>query len=420
VTAPENALVPPSRDHLPCPPLPIRLALPSAPEEKADLRSLPARPGVFALEDERGGTLALGITADVRRLVRARLAPPDEDAGPSRRIDFRGLARMVAATTVGSAFEADWAYLQLARERLPHTYASLLDRWRGWFIHANPQADYPRFVKTNSPGSPPTGRTGVYLGPIADKHAAQRCIELLQDLFDLCRYYHILIEAPHATACAYKEMGKCPAPCDGSITMDEYRAMMQEAIDFAGGPIDEAVAAIESEMRRASESLDFEAAERLRRRLEAARDLAKPPYRFVDRLERFRYLAVLPSERPEYARLMLISGGWVEPLVDVPTDASDEALEGVALAIEERLTDPPADALSEESVQNIGLVCRYLFRPRKEKAAGEFVRIGRGLSAKTLSAPLRRIQGRLAKTADADDKQTTDDPFRDVVIEEAG
>ena len=29
------------------------------------------------------------------------------------------------------------------------------------------------------------------------KHAAQRLVETLEDLFDLCRYHHILVQAPH-------------------------------------------------------------------------------------------------------------------------------------------------------------------------------------------------------------------------------
>lgn len=410
--------MPGSSDHLPCPPLPIRLALPADPEAQIDLRPLPARPGIFALEDDRGGTLALAITANLRRLVRARLAPKEDDAKPSRKIDYRAVARTVAATTVGSAFEADWAYLQLARRRLPHTFASLLDRWRGWFIHCNPQAAFPRFVKTGSPGSPPTGRTGVHLGPFADKHAAQRCIELLQNLFDLCRYYHILVGAPDVAACAYKEMGKCPAPCDGSITMDEYRRMMQEAVDFAQTPIDEALAAMEAHMRQAGEALDFERAQRLRQRLEVARDLAKPQYRFIDRLERFRYLAVLPSERPDYARLMLILGGWIEPLADLPLTASDESIESVLSAADRFAAERPGDDLSDEAVQNIGLVCWHLFRPRKEKAAGEFLPLARSIQATTLIGALRRLQRQRADTPGG--PQEPEDQIADTVIEEAG
>jgi len=129
-----------SERALPCPPLPIRVDLPGDRAQPPDLSALPRRPGVFAFVDDAGRTITMAVTADLRRLVRARLAPPDEDAGPTRRIDYRSVTRAVCATTVGSAFEADWAYLQLARTRLPATYGTLLDRWRGWFIHCDPAA----------------------------------------------------------------------------------------------------------------------------------------------------------------------------------------------------------------------------------------------------------------------------------------
>src|SRR5205807_1860255 len=91
-----------------------------------------------------------------------------------------------------------------------------------WFVHVNPDANFPRYTKTIDL----TTKTGVLIGPVEDKHAAARLIQLAEDSFDLCRYYNILVESPNARACAYKEMGKCPAPCDGSITMDQYRAMV--------------------------------------------------------------------------------------------------------------------------------------------------------------------------------------------------
>ena len=412
-----NALVPGSPANLPCPPLPIRLSLPEDPEAEPDLKALPAKPGVFALEDRDGSTLALAITANLRRMVRARLERPADESRPSRRIDYRAVARTVAATTIGSAFEADWAYLQLARKRLPSTFAGILDRWRGWFIHCNAQVAFPRFVKTSAPGSPPTGRKGVYLGPFPDKHAAQRGIELLQSFFDLCRYHHILITSPHAAPCAYKEMGKCPAPCDGSITMDEYRRMMRAAIDFAQKPIEEARAEVEVQMRQAGAAMDFERAERLRQRLDAMDDFARPQYRFVDRLDRFRFLAVLPSEQREYARLLLIRGGWIEPFVDVPLTASSGDLDDVLTTVQGRIKEGLVD-LSDPAVQNIGLVCWHLFRPRKDKAVGEFLPLGRPLSRKALAAALRRLQRQ--QSAAADDGRTPGDAIGEMEIEEAG
>ena len=40
-------------------------------------------------------------------------------------------------------------------------------------------------------------------------------------LRDLCRKHDILVQAPTGQACVYHEMGRCPAPCDGSMTLEE-------------------------------------------------------------------------------------------------------------------------------------------------------------------------------------------------------
>ena len=156
---------------------------------------------------------------------------------------------------MGSSFEADWAYLQIARELLPHAYGALLDKWRGWWVHCNPDAPFPRWVKTARPYAAPMGRAGTYLGPVHDKHAAQRYIESIENAFDLCRYHHILVQSPAATACAYKELGRCPAPCDGSISMDAYRDLVREAVECGATGVDERCAQFEREMEAASADL---------------------------------------------------------------------------------------------------------------------------------------------------------------------
>ena len=68
------------------------------------------------------------------------------------------------------------------------------------------------------------------------EHAAARLIQLVEDSFDLCRYYNILVESPNTKACAYKEMGKCPAPCDGTIPMSQYHQMIEQSVTAIVSP----------------------------------------------------------------------------------------------------------------------------------------------------------------------------------------
>ncbi|MCP3903297.1 MAG: hypothetical protein GY715_06645 [Planctomycetes bacterium] len=389
----------------PCPPLPLRVPVPEDPAQAVDLSALPRAPGLFALEDDRGRTVALAITADVRRMVRERLRPADRDAGPSRRVDYRSVTRCVRAMRIGSGFEGEWAYLQLARHRLPTTYRTLLERWRGWFVHCDPEAEFPRFVATAEPDHV---RPETVLGPLPDRAATQRSIDALEETFDLCRYHHILREAPHGTACAYKEMGKCPAPCDGTVTMEDYRRSVRKAAAFLGD-VAGGRGGLERDMRTASEALDFERAERLRRRLETSAPLADARARFVDRLSRFRFVACMPSERAGHARIFLIAGGWIAPWADVSAQFHVDELDELATALDERLAAQPV-ALDAEARENLGLVCRALFGPTRA-GAGMLLPAPDGIAREQLAAALRSVGG------EADGGGPSGEEIRDAVIE---
>jgi hypothetical protein len=217
--------------------------------------------------------------------------------------------------------------------------------------------------------SPQPGRR--YFGPVADKHAAARFVELIEDLFDLCRYHHILVQAPHGTACVYKEMGKCPAPCDGSESMETYRARLGEGVRFAADPAS-AIRDAEAEMRKASGALDFERAEERRRWIERAGAATTRKFRAAGDLDALRLVAVAPSEHPGYARLIAAGAGRWSILMDVrrdgpPEDIADAARRGVdALG---------ACAFSRPEMDRLGLLCTWLARSEKMRRGVRFVRL---------------------------------------------
>jgi excinuclease UvrABC nuclease subunit len=373
---------------MPAPVLTQCVAVPSQASDRIDLRGLSSGPGVFVLEDERGGTLALATTANLRRAVAARLEPIDAAEGPTRRIDYRQLARTVRAVPVGSAFEADWAYLQLARERSPGACTLALDRWQSWFIHGEADAAFPQWTKT----AHPTRASGVHIGPFADKHSAARYMDILDDTFDLCRYHHILVQAPHGTACAYKEMGKCPAPCDGSVSMDHYRARVRQAIEFASTPISQYRSTLEQQLAQVEQQSHERDAGQCRTLLERTAAADKPGFALVDRLDRFRFVAVMASERVGWARLFVILGGWIEPLVDVPTDALTAQINELCQIIA-RFAGTTVAVRSQAARENLALVCWHLFRPAKvrKQERGRFIKLDERCNFKTLQQAVRSL-----------------------------
>jgi len=369
---------------------------------------LPSRAGVAVFEGIDGRTVLIATTGNVRELAKRRLEYQGE--GISKQTDVRSVTKVVRATTVGSALEADHVYLQLVRERLPITAKAVTERWQGWFAHIDPEEAFPRWTKvattamgegTTAAGLAALVKRGVLLGPVRDKHLAARLMDVLDDVFDLCREYSLLVLAPKATACAYKEMGKCPAPCDGSELMETYRARVMEAVACAADPV-VAVERMEARMHDAAKSMDFEHAARLKRKVEAAKGLLSGHYKSLGRLDELAYVAVTRSEKRGWARVLRIGAGWIQGLADVRIDGAGEAVG------ELRVETGHVEAGRADT---LGLICTWLTGP--ERAGVEFVRLNEGWRDRIVKACGRVERVKRKKGPKGTEQPTGEEPMID-------
>jgi len=303
--------------------------------------------------------------------------------------------------------------LRLAQRLLPHAAAAAADRWQGWFVHVDPDATHPWLTKTRHPGTPPTGRAGAYLGPLPDKHAAGRFIDAINGVFDLCRYRHILLQTPDANACAYKEMNRCPAPCDGSIFMDEYREQVRAAITFGSHPPETWIDAQQREMDACAASLDFERAALIKRQIEDARAITGSKYAWLTPPGAFSYAAAQQAPGKDSARIFLFHGGAVQPIADVAIEGNPTDLER-ACHLLWSAANKRSDlaSLDQREHEMLGLICHHLFLPAK-KQRGAFARLV-DLTPTSLRALIRTAHRRWTKSA----KSTADDQDHDTDTDE--
>src|ERR1700722_1280450 len=173
--------------------------LPAAGDGESALRQVPAGGAVALLADQNNQPLQLLCLKDLRQGLRHRL---QEETVSGRRVNWKEITRHIRWRRVASSFEADWIYLEAARQYFPATWRDLVPKSEAQFVHVDPEEQFPRYIRT----SDFTERSGVLIGPLPDKQAANRLIELLTDAFDLCRYHHILVQYPAGKACAYKDM----------------------------------------------------------------------------------------------------------------------------------------------------------------------------------------------------------------------
>jgi len=365
-------------------------------------RALPARPGVVAFEADDGRTVLLAATGDLRRFALTRLGQHDDDT-PAKREDLSGITARLRARIVGSSFEGDALYLEQARWRLPATYRSVLDTRRAWFVQLDADAQTPLWRKLDVVGATARGEKldpRTLLGPIGDKDAAGRFGERLDDLFDLCRYPKELEATPNGRACAYKEMGRCDAPCDGSAPMDDYRARVRDAVRFASQPTELTASAIESRMARASADQDFELAASLKDRLERVRNSARPATAWTTCLDTLRVLAVMPSTKRGWARLLVCDARRIVPYADARGDLSRDEIRSLIDSMTAFLSAPEhGGALEPDQAEGLGLLSHHLFHPKR--GAGAMLRLAPAPDASALGTLIRRAARVRENGADA-------------------
>ncbi len=319
---------------------------------EAFLKTVPAKWVVYLLADQQDQPIQLLCVKNLRYSLKRRLGG-DESVGPTRRVNYREIVRRVRWTRVDSAFEADVCYHDAARRLFPQSYQGMVGFRPAWFVHVNPDAVFPRYIKTNDlliPG-------GELLGPIEDKHSANRLIELVESCFDLCRYYNILVESPAGKPCAYKEMGKCPAPCDGSISIQQYRRLIQWSAAVLADPA-ECIREQKARMTSAAANLKFEIAARIKSYIDELSQLGKGPYRHLAKLAGFQFLSFQRGPREQTSKVFLITPGQIEQ-VQCVIHENFKPSEILRLALA-KAADQPSQ-LDPPGVERIGIVASHLF-----------------------------------------------------------
>src|SRR5262245_934921 len=102
------------------------------------------------MSDQHDRPVQLLCVKNLRYSLKRRLGIEGEleNASPSRRVNYREIVRNVSWRRVDSAFEADVVYLETARQFFPQTYQGMTGFRPAWFLHVNPEAEFPRYTKT--------------------------------------------------------------------------------------------------------------------------------------------------------------------------------------------------------------------------------------------------------------------------------
>jgi len=222
-----------------------------------DLNSYPELPGVYIMKSKEGKVLYVGKAKNIRQRLRYYI---QEGLDPRK-------ARLVAETdnvsfiVTQNELEALVLEANLIKQYKPRYNVVLRDDKNYPYIKIVMNEKYPHIEiarRIKHDGS-------LYFGPYVPAGIMWEALSFIRRHFNIrpCRYR---LDKP-MKPCIQYQMGRCPGPCAGLVSEEEYKKALQEVIMFLKGQRRELLEGLEEKMYKYAEEMRFEEAAKIRDRI---------------------------------------------------------------------------------------------------------------------------------------------------------
>ncbi|MDW3849033.1 excinuclease ABC subunit UvrC [Micromonospora sp. BRA006-A] len=222
--------------------------------------TIPESPGVYRFRDGTGRVIYVGKARNLRSRLNSYFADPVGLHQRTRQMVFT--AESVDWITVATEVEALQQEYTWIKQYDPRFNVRYRDDKSYPYLAVTLDEEYPRLQVMRG-----VKRKGVrYFGPYSHAWAIRETLDLLLRVFPArtCSSGVFKRAGQVGRPCLLGYIGKCSAPCVGSVTAEQHREIVDGFCDFMAGRTDTMVRRLEKEMLDASEHLEFERAARLR------------------------------------------------------------------------------------------------------------------------------------------------------------
>ena len=237
---------------------------------KAQLKILPDKPGVYLMKNSLGEIIYVGKAKVLKNRVRQYFQNSKNHSEKVKAM-VKNIAEFEYIVT-DSEMEALILECNLIKKHSPKYNISLKDDKFYPFIKITTNEDFPRVFITRN-----FAKDGnKYFGPYPNAGAVHETIKLIRKIFPLRTCKKLIFENGKPTRpCLNYHIKKCNAPCEGHISKDEYKRMIDEIIDVLSGRDKSLINKLKNDMQEASMNLEFEKAASFRDKILAIESIAE-------------------------------------------------------------------------------------------------------------------------------------------------
>lgn len=226
-----------------------------------NIKIAPEKPGVYRMLDADEKVLYVGKAKNIKKRI---VAYSHIKKLPARLQRMVAQIRRMEFIVVENEAKALLLENELIKKLEPKYNILLKDDKTFPYLSLNLKDEFPVLKKYRG-----VKKAGYkYFGPFANVLAVNNVLDLLQKAF-LLRTCSDSTFKNRDRPCLMYQIKRCSAPCVGKVTKEEYRALVDEAVDFLEGKTTAIQDEMSRKMQQASDDCDFETAIVYRDRIKA-------------------------------------------------------------------------------------------------------------------------------------------------------
>lgn len=218
------------------------------------LDQFPMKPGVYLMKDANNKIIYIGKANILKNRIKQYFSLAD--TRPMIPFLIQQIAH-IDTIVVPSEKEALLLENTLIKKHQPKFNAFLKDDKTFISLMINNRHPWPMIRLIRYKGTPK--EDGLYFGPYTSAFAARQTYEILTRLFPLRQCTDEELKR-RTRPCLLYAIKRCIAPCVGKCSKEEYSTFVDGAIKFLKGQDKEILKQLYAEMKKASESLEYERA----------------------------------------------------------------------------------------------------------------------------------------------------------------
>jgi excinuclease ABC subunit C len=301
--------------------------------------TIPDVPGSYQFKDAHGRVIYVGKARSLRQRLSNYFQNPA--SLPVRTAQMVATAESVEWIQVSNDVEALLLENSLIKRHQPRFNVRLKDDKSYPFLALTLEDEWPRATVLRG-----TKRKGTrYFGPYGQAYAIRETLDLLLRTFPIrtCSDNKLGRHERLGRPCLLFHIEKCSGPCVGEVTKEDYARLVEELIEFLDGETDTIVKRLETEMKAASDELEYERAARIRDRLGSVRKAIAKQQMVADKAEDIDVIGIDGDELEAAVQVFYVRRGRVMGRKGFVLDKAEDLTEGELIdrVLEGLYADPP-------------------------------------------------------------------------------